>query len=342
MAFMKKAPELLTNAKRLMPEAKSLLMFSIYYDRSEREELPIGHGRVARYAWGRDYHKVLKKRIDQLGKKFSQFSEQSVQLRSFSDAIPILERAYAQRAGLGFIGKNTMLIQPGEGSFSFLAGMITDAEVKMDLETPPLNFKNGCGVCRRCIDACPTLAIVEPHVVDARKCISYLTIEKRGLLPRSERRDIGDWVFGCDVCQDVCPFNSKPLSKQMKSKISQLNAEAGVGQSLNLRELIRLRDDSGFLKKFAGTPLMRAKREGLLRNAIAVAVNSHAHNLIDDITDAFLGDESPVIRAMALWGSTMLQSESENIDSPKLLRLRDRAMSDSSSLVSDEAKTIFN
>jgi epoxyqueuosine reductase len=232
--------------------------------------------------------------------------------RLFSDSVPLLERALARSSGLGFVGKNTMVITPRLGSFMFLGEVLWSLEVSNIpnvVAPPPPNIeasaphhgKSHCGACSRCLTECPTGAFVSEYVLDARKCISYLTIEKRGVLTPQERSWLGEWLFGCDVCQEVCPFNSVPIKTRRRSDLPELDQSAGVGQSLSLSEVLGLRDDAAFTKKFAGTALMRAKREGLLRNAAVVAGNTRAQSVLEDLEIAVCEDPSPIVRLHALW-----------------------------------------
>lgn len=287
----------------------TVLMFCIYYSRSKTPELAPGFGRVARYAWGRDYHKVLGKRVKAFAKTLEE-SHPGIQCRGFTDAIPLMERSFARVAKLGFVGKNTLLIQPGEGSFSLLAGVAISAAVEPFSTQPRLS---SCGNCSRCLTRCPTGALVKPYTLDARRCISYLTIEKRGAFTPEESSMIGDWVFGCDICQEVCPFNERALKMRSgdsqsliqgsTSHISKCNPtwkefepDAGAGAILNLGEILMIRNHEQFVQRFQGTPIMRAKREGLLRNAACVAENTRAILLKEPLKEAAKTDSSPVVR----------------------------------------------
>src|SRR4030095_465504 len=185
------------------------------------------------------------------------------------DAVPLLERAAAARAGLGFFGKNTNLLQPKKGSWFFLSEILLDLELPADDRV----VKVSCGSCRRCLDACPTNAFPSPYVLDSGKCISYLTIENKGAIPVDIRASIGDWVFGCDVCQEVCPFNRFAGETQWP----ELRAEAGVGPRLELVEVLSISSDAEFKERFRGTALLRPRRRGLLRNAAVVEANVGAN-----------------------------------------------------------------
>ncbi len=243
--------------QQLLPNAKSIIVIGINYYR-EVPPTPPGHGRIARYAYGRDYHKVLKKILKQLAAHLQKI-EPTAQVKLCVDSVPILEKAYAEKAGLGFIGKNTTLINPEIGSFFLLGEIITTAEFDYDASKA-----GSCGTCTRCIDACPTQAITSPGQLDATRCISYLTIEKRGEIPEEFHKPMGNLIFGCDICQEVCPYNiqfAKPL------QLKEFQQVKIAGSSIDLNEILAINSDEEYLEKFAGSPLMRTKRTGLQRNA---------------------------------------------------------------------------
>ena len=245
------------NPETLLPGAKSVIVIGINYYR-ETQKLPHGHGRIARYAYGRDYHKVLKKILKQIMNFMASHSPEE-QFRLCVDSAPLLEKAYAQKAGLGFMGKNTLLITKEFGSFVLLGEILTTAV--LDYDQPATGT---CGTCTRCLDACPTKAITAPGKLDARRCISYLTIENKAEIPEEFRKPMGEWIFGCDICQDVCPYNkvnTKPLKLEAFQKVKI------AGESLSLEEIMSIQTDEGYLERFAGSPLMRAKKKGLQRNA---------------------------------------------------------------------------
>ncbi len=304
MAYMLRPAELLSSPARIEPEACSVISVAVFYDRRPRAPLAPGHGRVARYAWGRDYHKVLRKRLEQLVGLVQAEVGERFPYRVFSDSVPLLERAMAVRAGVGFVGKNTMVIIPKRGSFSFLGEILWG--VSVDGGAPPARAAGRCGSCSRCLTGCPTGAFVSERVMDAGRCISYLTIEKRGWLLPEERQMLGAWIFGCDVCQDVCPFNAAPLRRAQEAEVPELGPAFGVGESLSLAEVLALRDESAFLSRFGGTALMRARREGLLRNAAVVAANTGAAELISALSGVSAEDSSPVVRGHALWACAAL------------------------------------
>jgi len=243
----------------ILPEAKSILMLATNYRTVEPIEPAAGQARVSRYAWGTDYHETIRDRLHQLADFHRRLTPKAI-VRGVVDTAPLLERSFGRLAGLGWIGKNTMLINPELGSWFFLAALLTSEELAYD--APITNDR--CGSCHACMDACPTGAIVEPHCLDARKCISYLTIELRGEMPKALQRLCGNRIFGCDACQEACPWNRRTPS----TSESSFQPVAGMNP-VNLAEMTALDDDS-FRRRFRHTPLWRARREGILRNIAAI------------------------------------------------------------------------
>jgi epoxyqueuosine reductase len=304
MDYMLRDPHLLASPERLLEGVRSVIMVALAYDRAPRPPLPPGFGRVARYAWGRDYHKVLRKRLELLIRRVEEHLGRSLSFRAFSDSVPLLERALARRSELAFIGKNTMAIVPGRGSFFLLGEVLWELDIVDRGQSSP--SASHCGTCTNCLSRCPTQAFVSERVLDARRCISYLTIEKRGALTLTEREWLGEWVFGCDICQEVCPFNFVSLKKGYRASIEEFNFEQGVGPALDLRRVLEIRSHDEFVGYFGGTALMRAKREGLLRNAAVVAANTGAVELVEPLQGAVREDESPIVRQHAVWALTSL------------------------------------
>jgi epoxyqueuosine reductase len=267
---------------------------------------------VARYAWGRDYHRVLKKRLQRLLKRCAErFDEETLRWRIFTDAVPLLERALARSAGLGFVGKNTMLIRPGVGSYTFIGELLWNVEIEPTQSLKQFSSDAGCGSCSRCLNVCPTGALPRPGRLDARRCISYLTIEKKTAFEDWERKALGEWVFGCDLCQEVCPYNHSAVALP---KIEEFSAKAGVGPILNLQELLSVRTREGFLQRFKGTPLMRAGREALLRNACCVLGNTKAFQAIENLRALAKEDSSGLVRYHAAACLDELLDDSDGLD----------------------------
>jgi epoxyqueuosine reductase len=225
-------------------------------------------GPVARYARGDDYHDVMLERLGQLHRWIESQMGRAVRGKSYVDTGPLLERDLARRAGLGWFGKNTMLINPRAGSFFFLGALLVDLELEGDA---PFESDH-CGTCRRCIDACPTGAFVEPHVLDATRCIAYLTIELKGDIPEEWHAAIGERLYGCDVCQEVCPWNEKFALPLREDSFRPRPAIAGKDATTLAHDLIAMSDEE-FHVAFKGSPMKRAKLRGLKRNSAVVLGN---------------------------------------------------------------------
>ena len=322
----------------LVPSAASVISLGVnYYSRSPEFHHENRFGRIARYAWGRDYHDVIRPRLYRLSAEIEALTNappsdsitddlvtgghvtdgragnnaedrrgripnSAFKSRSFVDAVPLLERAVARRAGLGFFGKNTNILQPRAGSWFFLA------EIFVNVDLPPLGepTKVSCGSCTRCVTACPTAAFPSPYVLDSNLCISYLTIENKGPIPPYLREGIGDWIFGCDICQDVCPFNRF----SSETDWPELMPEAGPGPRLDLVEILGIQTENDFRSRFAGTALLRPKRRGLLRNAAVVAANIFCTAAVPELVERAERDPEPLIRSHALYGLSKLDRAS--------------------------------
>jgi epoxyqueuosine reductase len=293
MGYMQRPVELLSDPRKLQKSARSVVSLGVSYYPGDHPENTEGGGRVARYAWGRDYHEVIRERLFRLRGELEVELGVRIKARGFTDAVPLLERSAAQHAGLGFFGRNSCLINGEVGSYFFIADLIVD----LDLEPDPPG-SGTCGQCTRCMDKCPTGAIKAPGVVDARLCISYLTIENRGEIPRNLRPLVGDWAFGCDVCQEVCPYNK---TKAARSRWPEFSEEAGAGPYLGIEEVLRIRTDEEFERRFAGTPLTRPGRAGLLRNCCVAAGNLGLQRAIPALIRCLREDESPLVRGHAAW-----------------------------------------
>jgi epoxyqueuosine reductase len=257
MTYLQRQARKRKEPARIMPQARvAVVTLTNYYHGSAHP----GRGRVAQYAWSSDYHDVLGARLEQLATAIREIAPGAT-TRCYVDAGPVPERELAQRAGLGWIGKNMMLIHPEIGSFTFIGVVLTDADLAPDL---PFDVDR-CGTCRRCLDACPTDAFPEPHILDATRCISYLTIEHRGDFNDQQRADVGDWVFGCDVCQDVCPWN---VSFAQATADPALAPRAEV-RAPDLPALLEM-DETAFARRYGDTPFARPGLAGMRRNAAAV------------------------------------------------------------------------
>lgn len=273
-----------TDPNYVLPGAKSVIAIAVNYYR-EQNPIEPDQGRIARYAYGRDYHKVLKKLLKQL-QKFLDSNWPSHEHRLCVDSAPLMEKAYAEKAGLGFYGKNTTLISPQIGSFFLLGEILTTLDLPADSPA-----SGTCGNCTRCLDACPTQALIAPGKMDARRCISYLTIETRDPIPSEFSEATDNLIMGCDICQEVCPYNkafAKPLT------LEPLKSVRIAGNSIPLTEILALRDSNEYLARFAGSPLMRPKREGLIKNAL-----NAAHNAIKKSPAQYSAKFLPLIKQIA-------------------------------------------
>ena len=292
MGFMHRPAGLLADPKRLQKSARSVVSLGVSYYPGDHPPNETG-GRVARYAWGEDYHVVIKERLKALRAELEEALGCRIKARAFTDAVPLLERSAAQHAGLGFFGRNSCLINGRIGSYFFIADLIVDLDLEPDVEGT-----GTCGRCERCMKGCPTGAIKAPGVVDARLCISYLTIENKGEIPRELRKQVGDWAFGCDVCQEVCPYNKR---KATVSSWPEFSEGSGAGPYLGLPEVLGIRDDEEFEARFAGTPLTRPGRAGLLRNCCVAAGNLRLGETVPALIACLAEDESALVRGHAAW-----------------------------------------
>ncbi len=281
------------NPRLLLPECQSILVLGAPYFLPSPERRGAGgevQARVASYALGEDYHLVLPPRLAELVQFIEAQVGHPVPNRYYTDTGPLLERDLAQRAGLGWIGKNTCLIHPQKGSYFLLAEILLGLELEPDAPFPT----DHCGTCTRCIDACPTNAILPNRSLDARRCISYLTIENKGDIPADLRPLIGDWIFGCDICQTVCPWNkfSAPAGD------ASFQPSAGAAPT-DLIATLALTPQS-FNRQFKRSPLQRAKRRGLLRNASVALGNIGDARALPALENA-LNDSEPLVREHAKW-----------------------------------------
>ncbi len=274
----------------LLPGAKSVVSLAVSYLTGEASSSGGSpRGKVARYAWGDDYHSVLKARLRQFVDGLSECVGRDVRARIFVDDGPMNDRAAAARAGVGWFGKNTNILTPSHGSWVFLGQVVTDLELR-----PDAPLAKTCGNCVRCIDDCPTGAIVAPYVIDNTRCISFLTIELRGPIPRELRPLVGDWVFGCDICQDVCPVNRKARSS-LEPAFRQRH-DFAAPELIPLLEL----DDDGFRERFRNSPIKRAKRIGLQRNVCVALGNIGDPSASPALVKAMHGGDA-LVRSHAAW-----------------------------------------
>jgi epoxyqueuosine reductase len=285
----------------ILPDIRSLIVVGVnYYTPGLPPHLrdDPSRGIVASYARGSDYHDVLTPRLGQLAAFVEAETGQPLVHRAYVDTGPILEREWAVRAGLGFVGRNTNLIHPRFGSWILLGELLLTLQLPPtvpQLVRPPSRRPGTCGRCTRCLDACPTSAFVSPYVLDARRCISYLTIELKGPIPRELRHKMGNRIFGCDVCQDVCPWNLRFATPTLEPAF-QPHPRAVAPDLLGLMGL----DDADFRQRFQASPVLRARRRGLLRN-VAVALGNWADPAAVPALSHALYDAEPLIRGHAAW-----------------------------------------
>ncbi len=282
--------------RRLFEGLRSVVTVGLVYDPGPRAQPGSGVGQVARYAGGEDYHQLILDRLRALEAALEAWAEAPVRSRAYVDTGPVLEKVFAARSGLGWLGKNTCLIHPALGSYLFLGVLLTELDVEPGVPEP-----DHCGSCRACLDACPTEAFPEPYVLDASRCISYTTIELRGSIPEPLRSGQGSWVFGCDVCQEVCPWN-------LRERRQVPGDRAGLRQRLAPREpwgrpalawLLSL-DEEAWRGATRRSALRRAKHRGLLRNALVAAGNSGDPGLAPLVRRHAEGDD-PVLAEHARW-----------------------------------------
>jgi epoxyqueuosine reductase len=279
---------------KILPECQSILVLGAPYPAPKGN---LKGGNIAAYALNQDYHDVLGKRLQGLVETIEVWVGTPVPNRWYVDTGPVLEKELAMRAGLGWIGKNTTLINREHGSYFFLAEILLGVELKTD---PPIT-EESCGSCTRCLDTCPTGALQEPYTLDARRCISYLTIEHREEIPLELRSLMGDWIFGCDICQIVCPWN-KPGAEAPSILEELIPREELVDVDL-IKELGLSQEE--FSNRFKGSPIKRTKRRGYLRNVAVALGNQGEENAIPTLTAA-LEDEERLVREAAEWALKMI------------------------------------
>jgi epoxyqueuosine reductase len=338
MAYMARDPERRSDLERVLPGAQSVIVVGLSYytiDLPDDIKHDPSRGLIARYAWGVDYHDVMTPRLEELAQYVREESRRTgipmpVETRAYVDTGPVLERDWAQLAGLGFIGKNTCVINPRMGSWLFLGVVITDADLgvtslrgsilsgmkRSGMESKDATKQSpvaedeiasqttlamtegvSCGRCTRCLTTCPTNAFPAPYVLDARKCISYLTIELKGSIPVELRPLMGNHIFGCDICQDVCPWPTRFATPTKERSFYPVDVDRAAPKLIDLAQL----SEEGFKQRFAGTPLLRSKRRGLLRN-VAVALGNWGSTEARQTLEMLARDSDPIIAEHAQWG----------------------------------------
>ena len=293
MGYLERHLPLKVDVRQLLAEAKSVISLAMnYYTLDPPKALADdpAHGQISRYAWGDDYHDVIRQRLSELVDFIKKTAETELKTRVCVDTAPIIEREYAQKAGVGWIGKNTNLIHWRSGSWYFLAEVL----INIDLESDTEPLRGSCGTCTRCIEACPTDAIIEPNLLDSRLCISYLTIELKESIPKALRPKIGNLIFGCDICQEVCPWNSKAVPTDEPA----FHPRDG-NLTPKLLSLIGMTQQE-FSRRFKGSPIKRTKRRGFLRNVLVAIGNWGEPRAVPALKDV-LADDEPLVRSHAAW-----------------------------------------
>lgn len=299
MAYLENNVPKRTDVTQVAPEAKSIIVCAVIYNtehpRSMEQTAP-DRGWISRYSWGDDYHDLLQARLKKLTEYIQSSCSQEVQYRVYVDTGPLVERVHAKYAGIGWFGKNTCLINQQKGSWFFLGEIITNLELEYD--TP---VADRCGTCNRCIEACPTDAILEPYVLDSRRCISYLTIELRDDIPVTLRPQMGNHIFGCDICQDVCPWNRKaPVTREVgfQPREGIFNPELAALAGMQPQQ---------FSAKFKNSPVKRSKYRGFLRN-VAVAMGNSGDERFLPALNELKEHTDPLIAEHAEWAMEQIQN----------------------------------
>lgn len=302
MEYLERNIDKRTDVSNVAPTAKSIVVCALVYHTDNPLSTEIDEpskGWISRYGWGDDYHDVLQKKLFELFDFIKTESPEEVVGRVYVDTGPVVDRVYAKYAGIGWFGKNTCILNQKKGSWFFLGEIITSLELEYDRSVP-----DRCGTCMRCIEACPTDAILEPYVLDSRLCISYLTIELRDEIPVELRDKMGNHIFGCDICQDVCPWNRKAP----KTSLPAFKPREGLFNP-NLEDIANL-DQDDFREKFRKSPIKRTKHKGFLRN-VAVAMGNSGESKFIPILNELAQNGEPLIAEHASWAIDKIQNKGQ-------------------------------
>lgn len=297
MAYLERNIDKREDVTRVVADAKSVVVCAKVYHTNHPlsvEQTDKNRGWISRYSWGDDYHDVLRTKLFELLNFIGHEAEEEVVGRIYVDTGPVLDRVYAKYAGIGWFGKNTCIINQNHGSWFFIGEIITNLALEYDSPVP-----DRCGTCTRCIDACPTDAILEPYVLDSRRCISYLTIELKDDIPVELRDDIGNHVFGCDICQDVCPWNRKATvtdDAAFEPRAEMMNPHL---------EMLAQMSREDFRERFRGSPIKRTKYRGFLRN-VAVALGNSGERAFLPLLQKLANCDEPLVAKHAAWAITKL------------------------------------
>lgn len=305
MQYLHRTAEKRADVRAVLPSARSVISLGVVYNADRpysTENGDPGRAALARYAWGDDYHAVIERRLEQLVQAIRAIAGDSLEARAYVDTGPVQERVYAQRAGLGWIGKNTCLINPTLGSWVFLAAIICSLPLEPD--APSLDQ---CGTCSLCLDACPTGALVEERVLDSTRCLSYLTIELKGPIPAEHREAIGEHAYGCDICQEVCPWNLSPSTALTAAAEWQPRAGLDGPRLLDLWQ----RSDDELRALLKGSPMKRAGVKRLRRN-LAVAIGNSGDTEARDALQTLLEPtcQDPLVSEHVVWAVEKLRASS--------------------------------
>ena len=302
MGYLENHRRLKRDPRNCLPEAKSVISLAINYFTLDPAQTRVENperGQISRYAWGDDYHEIIRTKLRKLAEFIDDTAHKELKQKIFVDTGPIIEREYAQKAGIGWIGKNTNFINWQSGSWYFLAELLVSVELEYDWQLP----HGSCGTCVRCIEACPTDAIVAPNVLDSRLCISYLTIELKDSIPRELRPQMGNLIFGCDICQEVCPWNS--MATPTTEPGFHPREENIAPKLLSLINMTQ----AEFSKRFKNSPIKRAKRRGFLRN-VAVALGNWGNRRAVPALKRALDDDEALVRGHAAWALGVIGGKS--------------------------------
>ena len=293
MGYLERHLQLKRDPRHCLPEAKSVISLAINYYTLDPAQALVenpSRGQISRYAWGDDYHEIIRAKLRKLAEFIDETGGKKLKQKIFVDTGPIIEREYAQKAGIGWIGKNTNFINWQSGSWYFLAELLVSVELEYDWQLP----RGSCGTCTLCIEACPTDAIVDPNVLDSRLCISYLTIELKDSIPSELRPQMGNLIFGCDICQEVCPWNSMATpATETGFHPREENIAPKLLSLINMTQ-------AEFSKRFKNSPIKRAKRRGFLRN-VAVALGNWGNRRAVPALKRALDDDEALVRGHAAW-----------------------------------------
>jgi len=297
MQYLVRSRDRRRDLQQVLPGAQAVIVCGLNYDTEypySTAQSDADRGWIARYAWGADYHQVMQDKLAQLQAFVATLVPPTVASKLYVDTGPVVERVYAKYAGLGWFGKNTCLLNTRFGSWLLLGELILS--IPLEYDRPALDH---CGTCTRCLDACPTQALLEPYVLDAQRCIAYLTIELKGAIPEEFRSQLGHHIFGCDICQDVCPWNRKrrfTTAADLQPRPAQVHPP--------LAELAQMTREE-FKQHFHGTAIERTKRRGLLRN-VCVAMGNSGNTVFIPLLESLLDDEEALVREHAAWALARL------------------------------------